>query len=102
MVERFTPYLRFIEHRTSVDMVSRGDGDWVRHSDFIAATKPVKIKPLVWLNCAALGGGRKLIAMMFGIEFARVDLPKSDDEIDRLKAIGQSRFETVIRSVLEC
>lgn len=78
-----------------------------RHPPPVASPAPVtpvevsvKVKPLEWLNCAALGGSRKLVAFAFGQEFARIDLVSGmgDEVIDRRKAAAQADFNARILS----
>lgn len=67
-----------------------------------ARTGGVKVKALDWIETASLGGRRKLIALdCFHNEFGRIDLPKSDREIEAYKAALQHRYDACILSALE-
>lgn len=61
----------------------------------------VKVKALEWVEAKALGNTRKLIALdCFRNEFARLDLPKTGDEIALFKERSQKRYEACILSAL--
>lgn len=59
------------------------------------------VASLEWIECKALGGGRKLIALdCFHNEFHRIDLPKDAEAVYRDKEMAQRRYDRCILSAL--
>lgn len=61
-----------------------------------------RVKELVWHECLAYGNNRTLIARdCFGNEFARIDLPLPESEIQVTKAAIQIQYEQALMTAFE-